>query len=321
MTLVTGGAGYVGSHCVKELLRRGYDVVVLDNLSQGHREAVLTEHFVQADLLDLRALKQIFKQYPIDAVMNFAALTSVGDSVKDPQKYYHNNIIGTLSLLRVMLEHDVKEIIFSSSAAMYGDPEVIPIPESHPKRPKNPYGRTKCVMEQILEDYSHAYGLRYIALGYFNAAGCDPEGELREVHNPETHLIPLVLDVALKRRDQIVIFGIDYPTPDGTCIRDYVHVSDLAAAHVLALEALKDGHPCTAYNLGIGRGYSVREVIEVCQEVTGNEIKVVEGARRPGDPPQLVADSSRAMEELGWEPKFTELRQVVETAWVWRRKR
>lgn len=247
MILVTGGAGYVGSHCVKELSQRGYEVVVLDNLSQGHREAVLTEHFVQADLLDPKALSEALERYPINVVMHFAALTSVGDSVTDPQKYYYNNVVGTLNLLRAMLEHDVEEIIFSSSAAVYGDPEVIPIPEAHPKRPKNPYGRTKWMMEQILVDYSRAYGLRYIALRYFNAAGCDPEGKLGEDHDPETHLIPLVLDVALERRDHIVIFGTDYPTPDGTCIRDYVHVSDLAVAHALAVEELKGGGQSTAY--------------------------------------------------------------------------
>jgi len=318
--LLTGGAGYVGSHCVKELLRRGYDVVVLDNLSQGHREAVPTEHFVQADLLDPKALSEVLERYPIDAVMHFAALTSVGDSVNDPQKYYYNNVVGTLNLLRAMLEHGVKAIIFSSSAAVYGDPEVIPIPEDHPKRPKNPYGKTKWMMEQILEDYSRAYGLRYIALRYFNAAGCDPEGELGEDHDPETHLIPLVLDVALGRRDHIVIFGTDYPTPDGTCIRDYVHVSDLAVAHALALEELRKGRQSAAYNLGIGRGYSVREVIDTCREVTGSEIKAVEGPRRPGDPPQLVADPSKARRELGWEPRFTDLKEIMRTAWEWRRR-
>ena len=320
MILVTGGAGYVGSHCVKELSQRGYEVGVLDNLSQGHREAVLTEHFVQADLLDPKALSEALERYPINVVMHFAALTSVGDSVTDPQKYYYNNVVGTLNLLRAMLEHDVEEIIFSSSAAVYGDPEVIPIPEAHPKRPKNPYGRTKWMMEQILVDYSRAYGLRYIALRYFNAAGCDPEGKLGEDHDPETHLIPLVLDVALGRRDHIVIFGTDYPTPDGTCIRDYVHVSDLAVAHALAVEELKGGGQSTAYNLGIGRGYSVREVIAACQKITGSEIKVAEGPRRPGDPPQLVADPSRAYRELGWKPRFTELREIVRTAWEWRRR-
>jgi len=320
MILVTGGAGYVGSHCVKELSQRGYDVVVLDNLSQGHRKAVLTEHFVRADLLDPKALGEIFKRYSIDAVMHFAALASVGDSVKDPQKYYHNNIIGTLNLLRTMLKHEVKWIIFSSSAAVYGDPEVIPISEGHPKHPKSPYGRTKWMIEQILEDYSRAYGLRYIALRYFNATGCDPEGELGEDHDPETHLIPLVLDVALGKKEHVVIFGTDYSTADGTCIRDYVHVSDLAVAHVLALEALKDGHSSAAYNLGIGRGYSVREVIEVCREVTGREINMKEGRRRPGDPAVLVADPECAKRELNWEPKHQNLSVIVESAWEWRRK-
>ncbi len=320
MILVTGGAGYVGSHCVKELSRQGYEVVVLDNLSQGHREAVLTEHFVQGDLLDLGALRKMFKEHSIDAVMHFAALANVADSVNDPQKYYHNNIIGTLNLLQVMLEQGVSQIVFSSSAAVYGDPEVVPIPEDTSKYPKNPYGKTKWITEQILDDYAAAYGLRYIALRYFNAAGCDPDGALGEAHHPETHLIPIVLDVALGKRDHVVIFGTDYPTSDGTCIRDYVHVSDLAIAHVFALQALNVEHLSTNYNLGIGRGYSVREIIKTCEEVAGTGIKVVEGARRPGDPAVLVADPARAKGELLWKPKHQDLREIIESAWMWRKK-
>ena len=320
MILVTGGAGYVGSHCVKELLRQGYDVVVLDNLSQGHREAVLTEHFVQADLLDLTTLRKTFKEHSIDAVMHFAALASVGDSVKDPQKYYHNNIIGTLNLLQVMHEQGVNQMVFSSSAAVYGDPEVIPISEDLSKRPKNPYGKTKWLTEEILQDYTAAYGLHYIALRYFNAAGCDPEGQLGENHNPEMHLIPLVLDVALRRRSHIVIFGSNYDTPDRTCIRDYIHVNDLAEAHLRALEVLKEGHVSTAYNLGIGRGYSVREVIDVCRQVSGQEIPVVEGKRRSGDPAVLIANPKRAREELCWTPKKQQLETIIESAWKWRKK-
>jgi len=310
----------VGSHCVKELLQHGYDVVVLDNLSEGYREAVFAENFLQADLLDLLALNRVFEEYSIDVVMHFAAFASVGDSVKDPQKYYNNNVTGTLNLLRTMLKHDVKEIVFSSSAAVYGDPDVIPIPEDHPKRPKSPYGRTKWMIEQVLEDYAHAYGLRSISLRYFNAAGCDPEGELGENHHPETHLIPIVLDAALGRRECITIFGTDYDTPDGTCIRDYIHVKDLAEAHILALEALKKGCASSAYNLGIGRGYSVREVIDVCRQVTGQEIKAVEGERRQGDPPQLIADPTCIQKDLGWQPRFTELDEIVSTAWEWRSK-
>jgi len=321
MILVTGGAGYIGSHTIKQLLKRGYDVVAYDNLSEGHRELVLCDEFVEADLADLNALRETFERYPIEAVMHFAALTQVGESVEDPEKYYQNNVTGGLNLLRAMREHDVKPFIFSSSAAVYGDPTEIPIKEDHPKRPKSPYGQTKLIFEQILEDYSRAYGIKYIALRYFNAAGSDPEGQIGEWHNPETHLIPIVLEAALEKRDHVEIFGTDYETKDGTCIRDFIHVDDLAAAHILALESLRDGKPNTAYNLGIGKGYSVREVIETCRRVTGREIKVVEGARRPGDPPQLVADPSRAQRELGWEPKFKTLEEIVETAWEWQRSR
>jgi len=318
MILVTGGAGYVGSHCVKELLQAGYDMVVLDNLSEGHRDAVLTENFVQADLLDFNALERTFEQYSIDAVMHFAAYARVGESIGNPQKYYQNNIIGTLNLLQAMRDHGVNRLVFSSSAAIYGDPEAIPIPEDHPKKPVSPYGRSKWMVEQMLKDFSNAYGLRYAALRYFNAAGCDPGGELGENRNPETHLIPIVLDVALGRREHMVIFGTDYDTPDGTCIRDYIYVNDLAEAHVLTLEALKKSGTGFAYNLGLGRGYSVQEVIEVCRRVTGQAIKVVEGKRRPGDPPTLIADPSRARAELGWTPSYTELEEIAETAWKWR---
>ena len=320
MILVTGGAGYVGSHCVKQLLQRGYEVVVFDNLSEGRREAVLTERFVQADLLDREALNRAFAEYSIDAVMHFAGLIKVGESVDDPQVYYQNNVVGTLNLLQTMQEHGVDRMIFSSSAAVYGDPAVIPIPESHPKRPKNPYGKTKWMIEQILEDYAHAYGLRSISLRYFNAAGCDPAGELGENHHLETHLIPIVLDTALGRRECITIFGTDYDTPDGTCLRDYIHVNDLAEAHILTLEALKKGCASSAYNLGIGRGYSVREVIDVCRQVTGREIPLEEGKRCPGDPPQLIADPTCIQKDLGWQPRFTELDEIVSTAWEWRSK-
>ena len=315
MILVTGGAGYVGSHCVKELLARGRDVVVFDSLDQGVREAVLSEEFVEGDLLRPEDLQRVFDQYEIDAVMHFAALASVGDSMRNPQRYYENNVIGTLNLLSAMREHGVKRLIFSSSAAVYGDPDLVPIPEDHRKLPKNPYGRTKWMMEQAMADYSQAYGVRYIALRYFNAAGCDPEGQLGENHDPEEHLIPIVLDVALGKRDRITIFGTDYDTPDGTCVRDYVHVSDLAMAHVLALDSLTLDGKSTAYNLGIGNGHSVLEVIDSCRRVTGCDIAVEEGSRRPGDPAVLVADPTRAMHELGWKPRFTELDEIVRTAW------
>lgn len=320
MILVTGGAGYVGSHCVQELLRQGHDAVVLDNLEQGHRNSVLSDDFVEADLLDYGALGNVFDKFPIDAVMHFAALASVGDSVENPQRYYDNNVIGTLNLLRAMRRHDVNKLIFSSSAAVYGDPETVPIPEDHPKRPRSPYGRTKWMMEQVMVDYSQAYGLRYIALRYFNAAGCDPEGRLGENHDPETHLIPIVLDVALGKRSNVTIFGTDYDARDGTCIRDYVHVSDLANAHVLSLDALGKGAESAAYNLGIGKGASVREVIAVCRRVTGREILVVEGERRAGDPPCLIADPTRIERTLGWQARFTDLEEIVQTAWDQRKK-
>lgn len=319
MILVTGGAGYVGSHCVKELLRQKREVVIFDNLDQGVRDAVLSEHFVEGDLLRIEDLQSVFDRYEIDAVMHFAALASVGDSMRNPQRYYENNVVGTLNLLNVMYEYGVKRLIFSSSAAVYGDPELVPIPEDHPKLPKNPYGRTKWMMEQAMADYSQAYGLRYIALRYFNAAGCDPDGQLGENHDPEEHLIPIVLDVALGRRDEITIFGTDYDTVDGTCIRDYVHVSDLAVAHALALDTLGAGAESTAYNLGIGSGYSVREVIESCRRVTRIDIHAADGPRRPGDPAVLVADPTRAMRELGWKPQYTDLDEIVETAWQQRK--
>ncbi|RLE29913.1 UDP-glucose 4-epimerase GalE, partial [Candidatus Acetothermia bacterium] len=315
--LVTGGAGYIGSHTIKALLSRGYEVVALDNLSVGHREFVLCEEFVKADLLDREALERVFQKYPIRSVIHFAAKTAVGESVENPEVYYYNNVVGTLNLLSAMRAHGVGEIVFSSSAAVYGDPERIPIPEDHPKRPKSPYGRTKLMMEEILADYSRAYGIRYVALRYFNAAGSDPEGVIGEWHDPETHLIPIVLEAALGVRDHVEIFGTDYPTPDGTCIRDFIHVVDLAEAHVLALERLREGRAGPAYNLGTGVGHSVREVIEVCKRVTGRDFRVVEGPRRPGDPPALVADPTKAKQELGWEPRFTELEEIIATAWEW----
>ncbi len=319
--LVTGGAGYIGSHAIKQLLKRGYEVVAFDNLSEGHREFVLCDDFVEGDLLDLEVLKETFECYSIGAVMHFAALTKVGESVENPQKYYQNNVIGGLNLLCVMLEHKVNDFIFSSSAAVYGDPSEVPIPEDHPKKPINPYGRTKWIFEQILEDYTRAYGMRCVSLRYFNAAGSDSDGRIGEWHEPETHLIPIVLEAALGRRDHIEIFGIDYDAPDGTCIRDFIHVTDLAEAHVLALEQLKQGETNKVYNLGTGRGHSVRQVIETCRRVTGKEIKIVEGPRRPGDPPVLVADSSRAKRELSWIPRYPELEAIVETAWSWLKRR
>ncbi|NOX44486.1 MAG: UDP-glucose 4-epimerase GalE [Caldiserica bacterium] len=306
---------------MKALLERGHEVVALDNLSTGHRELVLCDEFVEADLLDYPALRAVFDRYPIRSVIHFAARTAVGESVEDPRIYYETNVVGGLNLLRAMVEGGVEEIIFSSSAAVYGDPERIPIPEDHPKRPKSPYGRTKWIFEEILADYARAYGLRYVALRYFNAAGSDPGGMIGEWHDPEPHLIPIVLEAALGLRDHVEIFGTDYETPDGTCIRDFIHVVDLADAHVLALERLREGRAGTAYNLGTGTGHSVREVIETCRRVTGREIPVVEGPRRPGDPPALVADPTRARRELGWEPRFTSLEDIIATAWRWMLRR
>ncbi len=318
MILVTGGAGYIGSHTVKELLKAGQEVVVFDNLSRGHRELLLCSEFVHGDLLDPGALERAFRRYPIRAVVHLAALTSVPESVAEPDKYYRNNVVGTLNLLDAMRRHGVDLLIFSSSAAVYGDPERIPIPEDHPQRPKNPYGRTKLMMEEILADYGRAYGLRHVSLRYFNAAGSDPEGEIGEWHEPENHLIPIVLEVALGRRPYLPIFGDDYETPDGTAVRDYVHVTDLARAHVMALEALLAGRPlAAAYNLGLGRGYTVRQVWQICQAVTGREIPIRVEPRRAGDPAILVADPQKAQQDLGWRPQFDELRPIVATAWAW----
>ncbi|MEN3009368.1 MAG: UDP-glucose 4-epimerase GalE [Candidatus Bipolaricaulaceae bacterium] len=321
MILVTGGAGYIGSHTVKELLASGYEVVVLDDLSSGHRELVLTEHFVQGDICDPALVARVFRTYPITAVLHFAALTSVPESVADPARYYAVNLVGTWNVLEAMRAHGVKLFVFSSSAAVYGDPQRLPIPEDHPTQPKSPYGRTKRMVEEMLADYARAYGFRYVSLRYFNAAGSDPEGRIGEWHEPERHLIPLVLEVALGRRPYLEIFGTDYATPDGTGVRDYVHVTDLARAHVRALQHLEAGGESRVYNLGIGRGYSVREVVEVCRRVTGRAIPVREGPRRPGDPAVLVADPSRAMRELRWQPQFTDLTSIVETAWRWMRRR
>ena len=318
MILVTGGAGYIGSHTVKELLKQGYEVVVFDNLSRGHRELLLSPAFVEGDLLDPQALETAFQGYSIRAVIHFAALTSVPESVAEPDKYYRNNVVGTLNLLDAMRRHGVELLIFSSSAAVYGDPERIPIPEDHPKRPKNPYGRTKLMMEEILADYGGAYGLRHVSVRYFNAAGSDPEGGIGEWHEPENHLIPIVLEVALGRRPHLEIYGTDYETPDGTAVRDYVHVADLARAHVLALQALEQGRKLApAYNLGIGRGYSVREAWGVCQRVTGRTIPSRAAPRRVGDPAVLVADPRLAQQDLGWKPEFTNLEAIVVTAWRW----
>lgn len=315
--LVAGGAGYIGSHTVKYLLKNNYDVVVLDNLVYGHREAVLTEKFEQVDLADKEAVDKVFKKYKPVAVIHFAAYTSVGESVVEPKKYYHNNVINTVNLLDTMIENGVKNIVFSSTAAVYGNPQYTPIDENHPNIPINPYGRTKLMMEQVMEDYNKAYGLNYIALRYFNASGCDVEGQLGESHDPETHLIPLVLKAIKGERAEITVFGTDYETPDGTCVRDYIHVDDLADAHMLAVEKLlKDGESYSI-NLGTGIGNSVKEIIDAAEKVTGKKVPVKYGQRREGDPAVLCAANDKAKEVLGWSPKYTDIAEIIKTAWAW----
>lgn len=315
--LVAGGAGYIGAHMVKELLVADFDVITLDNLSTGHKDLVSGGRFVQGDLHDQTLLDRLFTENSIDAVMHFAAFSLVGDSVQAPIDYYKNNFGGTLSLVDAMVRHGVKRFIFSSTAAVYGEPEVVPIAETHPCAPTNPYGATKLAVERLLADCDQAYGLKYMSLRYFNAAGADISGRIGERHVRETHLIPLVLQVAQGVRPQINIFGTDYSTPDGTCLRDYVHVTDLAAAHLLALAALQDGHESNIYNLGNSKGYSVREVIDLSRKVTGLPIAVKETGNRPGDPAVLVADSGKIRRELGWKPEYEDLETIIETAWRW----
>ncbi|MBV5261310.1 UDP-glucose 4-epimerase GalE [Synechococcus moorigangaii CMS01] len=322
--LVTGGAGYIGSQAVLSLQRRGYRVIVLDNLVYGHRDLVATvlqTELIVGDTGDRLLLDQIFTDYAIDAVMHFAAYAYVGESVTDPGKYYRNNVVGTLTLLEAMVAAGVKHFVFSSTCATYGEPTEIPIPEHHPQNPINPYGMSKLMVEKILWDFDRAYGLRSVMFRYFNAAGADPEGNLGEDHNPETHLIPLVLMAALGKRDHISIFGTDYPTPDGTCIRDYIHVSDLADAHVLGLEYLLKGGATDAFNLGNGNGFSVQEVIEAARKITEIEIKAIATDRRPGDPPSLVGSSEKARMVLGWQPQYTDLEIILKHAWHWHQQR
>jgi UDP-arabinose 4-epimerase len=315
--LVTGGAGYIGSHACKALAAAGFVPITYDNLSSGHDWAVRWGPLEQGDILDQARLNEVFKDYQPSAVLHFAAHAYVGESVEDPAKYYRNNVAGSLSLLEAMREHGVGQIVFSSTCATYGVPQTIPIPDDHPQNPINPYGASKLMIERMLADFGAAYGLRSIALRYFNAAGADPDGEIGEDHDPETHLIPLVLEAAAGKRPSITIYGTDYDTPDGTCIRDYVHVTDLAQAHVLALKLLESGAEPAVYNLGIGIGFSVREVIRTALAITGRSIPAVEGPRRPGDPSRLVAEATRARNELGWEPQHCKLPTMIATAWHW----
>ena len=316
--LVTGGAGYIGSHTVKHLLGHGHDVLVLDNLGLGHRAAVPADRLVVADLKDVGRVDQLMIGHRVEAVVHFAADAAVGESVTNPAKYYLNNLVNSVNLLECARRNGVTRFVFSSTCATYGTPAVVPITEETPQSPINPYGQTKLAFERMLADYAAAYPLGYAALRYFNAAGATPDDTLGEDHTPEAHLIPIVLQVALGQRPHVSVFGTDYPTPDGTCVRDYVHVDDLASAHRLALEQIAPGRGML-FNVGMGRGYSVREVIRIAERVTGRPIKVVEGPRRAGDPPALVASADKIRRELGWSAAYTDLTDVVRTAWDWHR--
>ncbi len=316
MILVVGGAGYIGSHTVRHLLDAGYECVVVDNLIYGHELAVdKRAHFVNADLMDKSSLESVFQAYNIEAVIHFAAFAYVGESVEHPQKYYQNNVVGTINLLDVMLAHQVKKIVFSSTCATYGEPQYTPIDENHPQHPINPYGKTKLMIEEVFQDYHKAYGLKYMALRYFNAAGCAHDATLGESHTPETHLIPLVLKAIKGERPTISIFGTDYDTKDGTCIRDYIHVEDLATAHRLAMEKLDT---YSGYiNLGTGIGVSVKEIITAAEQITGLPCPTVIAPRRPGDPAKLFADNKKATQILNWHPKYTKITDILTTAWAW----
>lgn len=322
--LVTGGAGYIGSHAVLALKQAGYNPIVLDNLVYGHRdlvENVLKVKTIVGDISDRPLLDRVFATHKIDAVMHFAAYLFVGESVANPQKYYRNNVIGTLTLLEAMLAAEIEKIVFSSTGATYGISQITPIPEEHSQEPINPYGASKLMVERILKDFDRAYNLNSVCFRYFNAAGANPDGLIGEDHSPEVHLIPLVLFAALGKRDTISILGTDYPTEDGTCVRDYIHVSDLADAHVLGLEYLLNGGNSAIFNLGNGKGFSVREVIETAKLVTGRNIKVLERDRRPGDPPVLVGSNEKARTVLGWSPKYSQLSEIIAHAWQWHQKR
>ncbi len=315
--LVTGGAGYIGSHINKLLAYEGYETVVFDNLIYGHREAVKWGALIEGDLKNVDEIEAVFRRYPIEAVFHFAAYAYVGESVAEPEKYYYNNIGCTLNLLKVMRKYGCDKIIFSSSCATYGEPAQMPITEDMPQDPINPYGFTKYAVERIFKDYERAYGLKYVVLRYFNAAGADPEGEIGEAHDPETHIIPLILDAASGKRPNVKVFGTDYPTRDGSCIRDYIHVSDLATAHLLALRHLEAGKESQFLNLGNTKGTSVLELIEAAKRVTGRDIPVELTGRRPGDPAILVGSSEKAKRVLGWEPVYGDIDTIVRHAWKW----
>lgn len=317
--LVTGGAGYIGSHTVRLLADKGHKIVVIDNLIYGHEQAIVNKEvvFEKGDIGDAAFLDNIFSSYTITAVLHFAAFAFVGESVIDPAKYYQNNLASPLVLLDSMRKYNCRHIIFSSTCATYGNPQYVPMDEKHPQNPINPYGQSKLMLEKVIMDYEKAYGIKYVFLRYFNASGAAEDGEIGEDHTPETHLIPLVLEAALGLRKSITVFGTDYDTPDGSCIRDYIHIVDLAEAHRLALDYLIEGNPSIACNLGTGRGYSVKEFIQLAEEVTGLKVPVEYGERRAGDPPILVAKPDLAKEKLGWEASYKELKDVIRSAWAW----
>jgi UDP-glucose 4-epimerase len=315
--LVTGGAGYIGSHTVKALRKEGFEVVIFDNFSSGKQQLVLGGTVIHADLSDKNALAEVFQEHDFFGVMHFASLIQVGESYLDPQKYFQGNLVTTLNLLEAMLDAGVKDFIFSSSAAVYGIPAEIPIPESHPLDPYNPYGQSKYFVEKILSEYARAYGLRFYSLRYFNAAGADPEGQLGEMHDPETHLIPNLLLSLLKPHKVFQLYGTDFPTADGTAIRDYIHVTDLASAHVLALQSLQSGAESGHINLGANRGYSVKEVIQQVERITGKAINYQTTPRREGDVPELLASNQLARQKLKWQPQYSDLETIIQTAWDW----
>ena len=315
--LVTGGAGYIGSHCVAALIDRGIDVVVVDDLSKGHKAALKGGRFYQGSVADKDFLNDVFSKESIEAVIHFAAYSLVGESMTIPEQYFRNNVTAGLSLIETMLAHKVPYLVFSSTAATFGEPERIPIEEDDRQVPTNPYGESKLIVEHMLKWCDQAHGLKYCALRYFNVAGARADGTIGEDHRPESHLIPIILQVAQGKRDKLSLFGTDYPTRDGTCVRDYIHVDDLIDAHMLALDYLRAGNPSTAFNLGNGQGFSNREIIEAARRVTGHPIPVSEEGRRPGDPATLIASSQKAMDVLGWQPKYTNVEDIIATAWKW----
>jgi UDP-glucose 4-epimerase len=315
--LVTGGAGYVGSHTVKAMREIGIPCVILDNLVRGYRELALDAKVIVGDTADSRLVRRILDEHQVTAVMHFAAYAYVGESVEKPAMYYENNVAATVHLLKTTVESGIKRFVFSSTCATYGMPETVPMTEEHPQRPVNPYGASKLMVERVLQDFDRAYDLKSVVLRYFNAAGADPSGRIGERHDPETHLVPLTLQVAAGLRDSVTIYGTDYATDDGTCVRDYIHVTDLAQAHILGLRSLEAGNPSDVFNLGNGNGFSVRQVVNAAARVTGRRIKTTEGPRRAGDPPMLVGSSAKAKRALGWMPRFETLEAILDTAWRW----